>query len=54
MINTKKMNMKMKNRLHRYDINMPKPRHGQKYSQDKKFLSMMMMLVCIKQHLSNI
>ena len=39
--------MKMKNRPHRNDINRPKPN---KY---KKCLNMML-LICIKQHLSNI
>ena len=48
-----KMKMKMKNRSHRYDINRPRSRHGHKYSKYKKCLSMMM-LICIKQHLSNI
>ena len=46
--------MKMKKRLHRYGINKPRSsRHGNKYSKYKKCLSMMI-LVCIKQHLSNI
>ena len=31
-----------KNTSHRYDINRPRPRHGR------------MMIICIKQHLSNI
>ena len=48
-----KMKMKKKNRSHRYDINRPRSRHGHKYSKYKKCLSMMM-LICIKQHLSNI
>ena len=43
------MKMKIKNRSHRYDINRPKPR----YSKYKKFLNMML-LIRIKQHLSNI
>ena len=30
--------MKMKHRSHRYDINRPKSRHGQKYSKYKKCL----------------
>ena len=47
------MKIKMKNRSHRYDINRPRSRHGHKYSKYKKCLSMMM-LICIKQHLSNI
>ena len=45
--------MKMKNRSYRYDINRPGFRHGSKYSKYKKCPSMMM-LVCNKQHLSNI
>ena len=28
-----KMKMKMKNRSHRFDINRPGPRHGQKYNK---------------------
>ena len=39
-------------RLHRYDINRSGLRHGHKYSKFKKCLGMMM-LICIKQHLSN-
>ena len=31
-----KMEMKVKNRSHRYDINRPKFRHGHKYSKYKK------------------
>ena len=31
-----KMKIKMKNRLHRYDTNTPRPRHGYKYSKYKK------------------
>ena len=48
-----KMMMKMKNRSQRYDINRPWSRHGHRYSKYKKCLTMMM-LRCIKQHLSNI
>ena len=48
-----KMKMEMQNRSHRYNINRPMSRHGHKYSKYKKCLSMMMLL-CIKQHLSNI
>ena len=48
-----KMKMKIKNRLHRHDINRPRPRHGNRISKYRKCLSMMM-LICIKQHLSNI
>ena len=45
--------MKFKNRSHRYDINKPRSRHGHKSSKYKECLSMMMLL-CIKNHLSNI
>ena len=48
-----KMKMKMKNRSHRYDINRSRSRHRHKYSKYKKCLSVMM-LICIKQYLSNI
>ena len=47
------MKMNMKIRSHRYDLNRTKSKHGHKYSKYKKCLSMMM-LICIKQHLSNI
>ena len=47
------MKMKMKKVSHRHDINRPRLRHGHKYRKHKKCLSMMM-LICIKQHLSNI
>ena len=40
------MKMKIKKRSHRYDINRPRSRHGQKYSKYKKSLSMMV-LICI-------
>ena len=30
-----KMRMKMKNRLHKYDINRIRPRHGYKYTKYK-------------------
>ena len=43
----------MKKRSHRYDINRPRSRHRRKYSKYKK-CSSTMMLICIKQHLSNI
>ena len=48
-----KMKMKIKNRSHRYDINRPNSRYEHKYSNYKKCPSIMM-LKCIKQHLSNI
>ena len=47
------MKMKIKNRSHRYDINRPRSKYGHKYSKYKTFLSIVM-LICIKQHLSNI
>ena len=47
------MKMKMKNRAHRYDINRRRSRDMYKYSKYKNCHSMMM-LKCIKQHLSNI
>ena len=48
-----KMNMKMKNRSHRHDINRARLKYGHENSKYRKFLSMMM-LICIKQHPSNI
>ena len=50
---TMKMRMKIKNTSHRYDINSPTPRHGHKYTKYEMCLSIMM-VICIKQHLSNI
>ena len=47
-----KMKMKTNKRSHRYDINIPRSRHGHKYGKYKKCLSIMM-LPGIKQHLSN-
>ena len=41
------------NRSLRYNINRPKSGHWHKYSKYKKCLSLMMLL-CIKQHPSNI
>ena len=38
-------------RPHRYDINKPRCRRGHEYSKYKKCLSMMM-LICMKQHIS--
>ena len=49
---TIKMRLKMKNRLHRYKINRPRPRHGHKYTIYKICLGIMM-TICIKRHLSN-
>ena len=50
---TMKIRLKMKNRSHRYDINIPKPRYGHKFTKYKMCLCMMV-VTCIKQHLSNI
>ena len=47
------MKIKMKNRSHRYDMNRPRPRHGHKYSKYKNY-PVMMLHICVKQHLSNI
>ena len=47
------MKMQKKNRSHKYDINRPRSRHGHENSKYKTCLSMIM-LTCIKQHLSNI
>ena len=51
MINQIKKKMKMENRSHRSDTERPRCRHG--YEKYNKCLSMMV-LVCIKQHLSDI
>ena len=48
-----KRRLKMKNRLHRCNINSPRPRQGPKYTKYKMCFSMMM-AKCIKQHPSNI
>ena len=48
-----KMKTKMEINSRKYGINRPSCRHEYKYSKYMKRLSMMM-LVCIKQHLSNI
>ena len=48
-----KMELKIKNRSQRYDINICKPRHGPKESKFRKCLSIMM-FICIKQHISYI
>ena len=47
------MRLKMKTRSYRWDINRPRPRHGDKYTEYKMCLNMIM-VICIKQHLSNI
>ena len=43
------MNMKMKNRSDRYDINRPRSRNKHKHSKYKKSLTMMM-LICINKN----
>ena len=48
-----KMRLKRKNRSHRYDMNRPRLRYGHKYTKYKMFL-IIVMAVCIKQHVSNI
>ena len=42
------MKMEIKNRSHRSDIYRPRSGHGHKYTKYK------MMLICVKQYLSNI
>ena len=42
-----------KKRSQRYNMNRPRSRHGHKYSKYKNCL-IVMMLICITQHLSNI
>ena len=46
MINDNENEAENKKDIIRYDINRPRPRHGQKYTKYK-------MVICIKQHLSN-
>ena len=48
-----KMRLRMKNSLHRYDIDRTRPKHGYTYTKYKTCLSMMMVMFN-KQHLSNI
>ena len=43
----------MKNRSHRYVKNRPRPKHGHRYTKYKMCL-IIMMVIDIKQHLSNI
>ena len=50
---TMKIKLEIKNRSNRYDINRLMPRHGYKYTKYKTCLSIMM-VICIKEHLSNI
>ena len=39
----------MQNSSRRWDINRPRPRRGEKYTESKKCVSTMM-LICINQH----
>ena len=48
-----KMEIKMKNKSYTYVINRPKSRDGHKYSKYKTCPTMII-LTCIKQHISNI
>ena len=52
MINQNEKKAENTKRSHRYDINRARPRHKHKYTKYKMYLSMM--VICIKQHLSNI
>ena len=47
-----KTSLKIKNRSQRSDINRHRARYGSKYNKYKMRLSIMM-VICIKQHLSN-
>ena len=51
---TMKVRLKEKNRSHRNDVNRPRPRHEHKYTNYKMCLTPIMMVIFIKQHLSNI
>ena len=48
-----KLKVKLKIRSHKCDINRPWSRHEHKFSKYKMCLSMMMLII-IKQHLSNV
>ena len=48
-----KIKLKMKTRSQRYNINRPGSRYEHKFTEYKMRLSIMM-IICIKQHLSNI
>ena len=52
-LTTIKMRLQLKNRSHRYGINRPRLRNGDKHAKYKMCLSTMM-VICLKQHLSNI
>ena len=48
------MEVKMENKSYRYDINRPRCRHRHKYTNNIKCVFDVVMLMCIKLHLSNI
>ena len=50
---TMKMRLKMKNTSYRYDINRPRSGYGNNLNKYKVSLCIMM-VICIKQQLSNI
>ena len=50
---TMKMRLKMKNKSHRYGIHRPKARYRHAYTKYKMYLNMMM-VICIREHLSKI
>ena len=54
MINHNENEDENEKKSHRYDINRPSSRHEHEYSKYKNCLSMMIPIICIKQHLSNI
>ena len=51
---TMKMRLKMKNRSHIYHINRPMLRYGHEYTKYKMCKIIIIMVICIKQHLSKI
>ena len=44
----------MKKKAHRYDINRPRPRNRHKFTKYKMYISIMMVVIGIKQLLRNI
>ena len=48
------MRLKVKKKAHRYDINRPRPRNRHKFTKYKMYVSIMMVVIGIKQLLSNI
>ena len=50
---TMKTRMKNKSRSHKYNIERPRPRNGRKCTKYKIYVNLMM-VICIKRHLSNI